>query len=111
MLEALVVHLGGPMPRMTCARVALIALATLAVPQLAAAQGRGAARDPALVARRDSLEQALEAIAVVDRKHVVAMRDGTRIPFDVYRPKNATGKVPAIFVRTPYNMNFWDVNL
>ena len=31
--------------------------------------------------------------------------------FDIYRPKNAAGKVPAIFVRTPYNMNFWDVAL
>jgi putative CocE/NonD family hydrolase len=94
------------------ARVALFVLAVgLGPAQAAAAQGRGAQRDPVLVARRDSLEKALETIAVVDRKHIVAMRDGTRIPFDVYRPKSATGKVPTIFVRTPYNMNFWDVNL
>ncbi len=74
------------------------------------AQGRGATRDTALVARRDSLEHALEAIAVVDRKLMIPMRDGTRMQFDVYRPKNVA-KAPAIFVRTPYNMNFWDVSL
>lgn len=73
--------------------------------------GQGRARDTALVQRRDSLEKALQAIAHVERKVLVNMRDGTRIPFDVYRPKNAAGKVPAIFSRTPYNMNFWDVAL
>jgi putative CocE/NonD family hydrolase len=76
----------------------------------AAAQGR-APRDTALVARRDSLERELQRIAVVDRKLMVAMRDGAKMQFDVYRPKNANGPVPAIFVRTPYNMNFWDVTL
>ncbi len=68
-------------------------------------------RDTTLVARRDSLERELQKIAVIDRKVMVSMRDGVRMQFDVYRPKNATGPVPAIFVRTPYNMNFWDVNL
>ncbi|HEY5086753.1 MAG TPA: CocE/NonD family hydrolase, partial [Gemmatimonadaceae bacterium] len=71
---------------------------------------RGAARDTVLVARRDSLEKALEAIAVVDRKLMIPMRDGTRMQFDVYRPKGVD-KAPAIFVRTPYNMNYWDVRL
>jgi uncharacterized protein len=47
----------------------------------------------------------------VERKLMVPMRDGAKMQFDVYRPKNAAGPVPAIFVRTPYNMNFWDVNL
>lgn len=93
------------------APLGLFSLATLcAAIHPATAQGRGQ-RDTVLVARRDSLERALETIAVIDRKLIVPMRDGTRIPFDVYRPKNATGKVPAIFVRTPYNMNFWDVAL
>ena len=67
-------------------------------------------RDSILVARRDSLEKALQAIAIIDRKLMVQMRDGTRIPFDVYRPKSAP-TAPAIFVRTPYNMNYWDVRL
>ena len=37
------------------------------------------------------------------------MRDGVRLATDIYRPKNAPGKVPIVFVRTPYNFNFWDV--
>ena len=86
---------------------ATLALCTVVAP--ATAQARG--RDTVLVARRDSLERELQRLAVVDRKLMIPMRDGTRIQFDVYRPKNATGKVPAIFVRTPYNMNFWDVAL
>ena len=83
---------------------------TIATSSLAVAQPRPQ-RDTALVARRDSLERELQRIAVVDRKLMVPMRDGAKMQFDVYRPKNATGPVPAIFVRTPYNMNFWDVNL
>ncbi|MGH9657714.1 MAG: CocE/NonD family hydrolase, partial [Bryobacteraceae bacterium] len=39
------------------------------------------------------------------------MRDGKRMATDVYRPKDASKKYPAIFVRTPYNFNFWDVRL
>ena len=87
---------------------ATLSLLTLAGP--AAAQGRGNVRDTVLVARRDSLERELERLAVIDRKLMIPMRDGTRIQFDVYRPK-AVAKAPAIFVRTPYNMNYWDVNL
>jgi len=68
-------------------------------------------RDTVLAARRDSLERELEKVAVIDRKLMVPMRDGAKMQFDVYRPKSATGPVPAIFVRTPYNMNYWDVNL
>lgn len=71
---------------------------------------RGVARDTGLVARRDSIEKALEAVAVIDRKLMIPMRDGARMQFDVYRPK-AVEKAPAIFVRTPYNMNYWDVRL
>jgi uncharacterized protein len=67
-------------------------------------------RDTLLVARRDSLERALQQVADVDRKVMVPMRDGVRMQADVYRPKGATG-VPTIFVRTPYNFNFWDVRL
>ena len=65
----------------------------------------------ATIAKRIETEQQLEDIAVVDRKVMVKMRDGKRMAADVYRPKNATGKVPTIFVRTPYNFNFWDVKL
>ncbi len=62
-------------------------------------------------ARRDSLESELQRIAVVDRKVMVVMRDGLKMQADIYRPKSASSKVPAIFVRTPYNFNWWDVRL
>jgi putative CocE/NonD family hydrolase len=32
-----------------------------------------------------------------------------RMATDVYRPKDTSKKYPIIFVRTPYNFNFWDV--
>ena len=62
-----------------------------------------------LRARRDSLEAELQRLAVVSRKVMIPMKDGVRIQADVYVPRNAPGKVPAIFVRTPYNFNWWDV--
>ncbi len=60
-------------------------------------------------ARRWAIENELQSIAVVDRKVMIRMRDGIRIPADIYRPKDASRKYPAIWVRTPYNFNFWDV--
>ncbi len=64
-----------------------------------------------LIAERNRIEQELQQVAVVDRKVMVPMRDGTRMAADIYRPRNAKGKVPVIFVRTPYDFNFWDVKL
>jgi len=72
------------------------------------AQQRGALT-PEQTARRNSIEKELQSIAVVDRKLMVAMRDGKRMAADVYRPKDASKKYPTVFVRTPYNFNFWDV--
>ncbi|MEP6691577.1 MAG: hypothetical protein ABJD07_10495, partial [Gemmatimonadaceae bacterium] len=46
------------------------------------------ARNMQLVAQRDSLEKALEAIAIIDREEMML-----------------------IFVRTTYTMNYWDVRL
>jgi putative CocE/NonD family hydrolase len=92
-------------------RAAASALALLVMASPSIAQGRGGANNPELVARRDSLEKELESIAVIDRKVMIPMRDGARMQFDVYRPKNATGGVPTVFVRTPYQMNYWDINL
>ncbi|HVS59361.1 MAG TPA: CocE/NonD family hydrolase [Gemmatimonadaceae bacterium] len=86
-----------------------IASSLLAVRPVAAQ--RPATRDSALVTHRDSLEHALEAIATIERKVMVPMRDGARMATDVYRPKDAGEKVPIIFVRTPYNFNYWDVRL
>src|SRR5437588_2965355 len=59
--------------------------------------------------RRWDLENELQSVAVVERKVMMPMPDGVRLATDIYRPKNATGKVPAIWVRTPYNFNFWDI--
>jgi len=62
-----------------------------------------------LVAARHATEQALQDIAIVERKLMIPMRDGKRMATDVYRPKDTSKKYPIIFVRTPYNFNFWDV--
>jgi hypothetical protein len=60
-------------------------------------------------AKRTELEQELQSLAVVERKVMMPMRDGVRLATDIYRPKDAAGRVPIVFVRTPYNFNFWDV--
>ena len=59
--------------------------------------------------QRWKTEKELESIAVIERKVMMPMRDGVRLATDIYRPKNSSGKVPIIWVRTPYNFNFWDV--
>jgi len=64
---------------------------------------------PQVAAARNATEKELESIAIVDRKVMVAMRDGKRMAADIYRPKDTAKKYPIIFVRTPYNFNFWDV--
>src|SRR2546422_5005151 len=60
--------------------------------------------------RRWDMENELQSIAIVDRKVMMPMPDGVRLATDIYRPKNATPGVPTIWVRTPYNFNFWDVH-
>src|SRR6185295_12765835 len=60
--------------------------------------------------RRIDTEAELQSLAVVERKVMLPMPDGVRLATDIYRPKNATAKVPTIWVRTPYNFNFWDVH-
>src|SRR5256714_524393 len=59
--------------------------------------------------QRWQTEKELETAAIIERKAMMPMRDGARLATDIYRPKNASGKVPIIWVRTPYNFNFWDV--
>jgi putative CocE/NonD family hydrolase len=76
--------------------------------QYAPGQGRGGA-SPELIARRHAMEKELQSLAIVERKLMVPMRDGKRMAADVYRPKDTSKKYPTIFVRTPYNFNFWDV--
>ncbi|MFT3722414.1 MAG: CocE/NonD family hydrolase [Hyphomonadaceae bacterium] len=52
-----------------------------------------------------ALEAELAKRAFVERKVLMPMRDGVHLSTDIYRPKDTTGPVPTIFVRTPYNMN------
>ena len=61
-------------------------------------------------AARWALENELQSIAIVERKLMIPMHDGILIPVDVYRPRDTSRQYPAIWVRTPYNFNFWDVN-
>jgi uncharacterized protein len=71
------------------------------------------AQQPAFTAEQEAqrwaLENELQSLAIVDRKVMMPMRDGVRLATDIYRPKNAAGRVPIVFVKTPYNFNFWDV--
>jgi uncharacterized protein len=76
--------------------------------QITSGQGRRSA-DPELIAKRNAIEGELQSVAIVERKLMVRMRDGKRMATDVYRPKDASKKYPTVFVRTPYNFNFWDV--
>jgi uncharacterized protein len=92
------------MGRMTLA----IAVACLVSTAAIRAQ-RGAPLTPEQRAERLQTEKELQSVAIVDRKVMVPMRDGVRLATDIYRPKNASGKVPIVWVRTPYNFNFWDV--
>src|SRR5271170_7430316 len=86
-------------------------LTGVAVISLRTTPAQTPAADPVLVAKRNAIEKELEAIAIIDRKVMVPMRDGKRMATDIYRPKAAVGKYPVIYVRTPYNFNFWDVRL
>ncbi|HEX2457422.1 MAG TPA: CocE/NonD family hydrolase [Vicinamibacterales bacterium] len=60
-------------------------------------------------AKRFAIEQELASIAIIERKVMIPTRDGVRIQADIYRPKDESKKYPAIWVRTPYNMNWWDI--
>jgi putative CocE/NonD family hydrolase len=75
------------------------------------AQAQARPQDAAAIARRAATEKELESIAIIERKVMVPMRDGKRMQADIYRPKDESKKYPIIFVRTPYNFNYWDVEL
>jgi putative CocE/NonD family hydrolase len=86
----------------------LAGLGFAAAIQHAPGQGRRDV-DPDLITKRNAIENQLQSIAIVERKLMVRMRDGKRMAADVYRPRDTSKKYPTIFVRTPYNFNFWDV--
>ena len=73
------------------------------------AQQRPAPLTDAEKAARWATENELESLAVINRKVMIKMRDGIRIPADIYRPKDRTQKYPVIWLRTPYNFNYWDI--
>jgi putative CocE/NonD family hydrolase len=88
---------------------ALVAGTAVSVIREAPAQGRGGQMTPEIRQQRAAMENELESVAIVDRKVMAPMRDGKRMATDIYRPKDASKKYPIIFVRTPYNFNYWDV--
>jgi uncharacterized protein len=94
--------------RKSAARV-ILAFAAGSNAGIAVARAQQAALTPAQKEQRIQTEKELESAAIIDRKVMMPMRDGVRLATDIYRPKNATGKVPTIWVRTPYNFNFWDL--
>ena len=75
------------------------------------ARAQARPQDAATVARRNATEKELESVAIIERKVMVPMRDGKRMQADIYRPRDESKKYPIIFVRTPYNFNYWDVEL
>jgi uncharacterized protein len=86
--------------------VVALFLAFIAAP-LVAQRGGGMTQEQQDV--RWQREREIQEIAHVERKFMMPMRDGVRLATDIYRPKNASGPVPIIFVKTPYNFNYWDV--
>jgi predicted acyl esterase len=70
---------------------------------------RGGPLSDSVKQQRWATEKELASLAVIDRKVMIPMRDGIHIATDIYRPKDTSAKYPVIWVRTPYNFNFWDV--
>ncbi|HYL83542.1 MAG TPA: CocE/NonD family hydrolase [Candidatus Angelobacter sp.] len=88
---------------------ALLASAVVCVAAFTVVRAQQGTLTPSQKEQRIQTEKELESVAIIDRKVMMSMRDGVRLATDIYRPKNAAGKVPTIWVRTPYNFNFWDV--
>ena len=90
-------------------RTLMLTAATGAAAVSPAAAQRGGALSDSAKARRWEIENELASLAIIERKVMIPMRDGIRIPADIYRPKDTSKKYPAIWVRTPYNFNYWDI--
>src|SRR5713226_9719328 len=99
---------GGKRMRKIVFLLAFAVAAMAAVPRIQGQQ-RGTGLSQEVAAKRVATEKELESVALIERKRLVPMRDGKRMAADVYRPKDASKKYPVIFVRTPYNFNYWDV--
>jgi putative CocE/NonD family hydrolase len=92
--------------RITLAALVALSISFIAAPLLAQ---RGGGMTQEQQDLRWQREREIQEIAVVERKFMMPMRDGVRLATDIYRPKNADGPVPVIFVKTPYNFNYWDM--
>jgi putative CocE/NonD family hydrolase len=93
------------------AALAVVFFAAAVAAFVSAAPAQPAPSDTPAVAARKAIEKELESVAIIERKVMVPMRDGKRMATDIYRPKDTSKKYPIIFVRTPYNFNYWDVKL
>ena len=87
----------------------MLAAAVLTVAAGSLPAQRSAQMTDSVKAIRWAVENELASLAIIERKVMIPMRDGVRIAADIYRPKNTSKKYPAIWVRTPYNFNYWDV--
>ncbi|MEO5815101.1 MAG: CocE/NonD family hydrolase [Gemmatimonadaceae bacterium] len=74
--------------------IAVAALAAVATSTTSAAQATSGAPYPRPPGAHE---------VVIERAVMVPMRDGVRLATDIYRPKDVTGAVPTILIRTPYN--------
>ena len=95
-----------PLRRLAFAVTAVLAIATAVLP------ARQGTLTPVEQQRRKDLEAELHDLAVVERRVMIPMKDGVRLATDIYRPKApgaSGGRYPIVFVKTPYNFNFWDV--
>lgn len=93
---------------MSIRRIAIF-VAALALTPMLCAQGPRSPLSADEAKHRVDVEKQLENAAVIDRKAMVRMRDGKLMAADIYRPKDNSKKYPVIFIRTPYNFNFWDI--
>ena len=64
---------------------------------------------PEQLAQRVKTYAEVESLSVIQHKVWVPMRDGNKLSTDIYYPKSGAGKYATIFVRTPYNFNWYDV--
>ena len=90
--------------------VTAVLLSTICIAPRMFAQ-RGGDSVQVQIAKNNAIEKELESVAIIDRKVMIPMRDGKRMAADIYRPKDESKKYGAIFVRTPYNFNYWDIAL
>lgn len=73
------------------------------------AQPPGQAGNQQLKTARLAQEDELQQLAEIHRSVMMPMRDGVRLMTDIYVPKNRSGPVPLILSKTPYQMNWWDI--